>query len=606
MQIPSQPNRQVMPSGNAGSIEARNLGNKAGSGLNAMGTALAQGGNTLAHAFLYAQHQRDQINAHLDSLNQRTGAYDIALNGQDGMGQDFQDFAEQLKQQQGTNPQTWKLTVKGQDGNPVTGSPDDIARMAIDQRMLQGLQAADAYGPEAKMHVQASLSQAAFNNLSQFRNLHIQMKHDTSLASWQDAAQRFEQKAADPTNPLHGNAKMDLAYHVDSGVRAGLFSPTEGAKLKQGYQASVNKKYGIQYALRYPQEFLNLVNDRGGTAVPGPDGTIQTSIGGPKKLPDDFNAEELPHLTSIALGAMAHYQNESDAQQKRLDQQTARIHEQNYRDKMSMVLSGNSVAGDLPADLQDNQLSVEQANTLRTVEHTLKVQATEDPTLKKNSAVSLFGYTKQITQAKFTDGNLSDIEDQVTDSLKAGTMLPTDAQTALTQLRDAQSYQQSEAKQEQNQRVQAAHKNLMGALTTTGPLDKYDALSEEAKGNADEYFWNAMGKNPNQDPWKLKADIEKIWNPVLADRKKIIGDQTQAMFDEAKLQTMVQAGALTKAGAKAIRDRQENEKGRKIVTDFLSTYKPPEPSFLEKMGQSMKNLGQVGSSFFQDPEETPQ
>ena len=78
----------------------------------------------------------------------------------------------------------------------------------------------------------------------------------------------------------------------------------------------------------------------------------------------------------------------------------------------------------------------------------------------------------------------------------------------------------------------------------------------------------------------------------------MVGESSQVKLDDAKLDSMVQRGALSKAGAKAVRARQENEKGRKIVSDFLSTYKPPEPTIWDKV----KNLGQIGSSWFQDSE----
>lgn len=602
MRIPSQFNRQVFSNGSTGGIQSRGLANKGGAGLANLGGNLAQSAGNLAYAFSYAQHQRDQINAHLDQLAQRTGAYSLSLQGQSDMQADMLDLQDQIKKQSNTDPRFWTVTISNEDGEPIQVSPDDGAKLLLQRRYDKALLDADQfYGPEAKAHVAMQLEQQTFNNLSKFRSETLTLRHDKQLADWQSVATRLENVAADPTNAFREHAKLDLQDHIESGLKAGLFTPTQGVKMQEATKASIGEKYWTQYALRNPQEFLSLVNRQNENPQPG-----GGRLPGPATLPEDLDSTKLPEYTKIAFGSLANRQAITDREQKETDQKIAASQKQTYADLFSRVLQGQSVAGELPGLIQGNGLEVEQANNLRAVEHTLKVQQAEDPTLKKISALALFDYTKQITQAKFTDGNLSDIEDHVTDDLKDGKMIPTDAQTILGQLRDAEGYQQSEAKQAQNQRVQTAHKNLMSALTTTGPLDKYDALSEEAKTNADQYFWNAMGKNPNQDPWKLKADIEQIWNPVLADRKKIIGDQAQTLFDEAKVQTMVQTGALTRAGAKAIRDRQENEKGRKIVTDFLSTYKPPEPSFLEKMGQTFKNLGQVGSSFFQDPEETPQ
>ena len=593
--IPSQLTRRAMPSVGGGG-NARGIANKAGQGLQAAGAAIAAGSAQLGHAFAQAQARRDAINAHLDSLAQQTQAHTISLDAESGMQQDRTDIEEQLRKQQDVDPRFWKVKIKNQDGEDIEVSPDDAMKLQLQNRYDKALADADQFaGPEAKARVAMALEQQSFNNLSAFRSSHLKLRHDKQLADWQTVAARLGDQAADPTNAFRETAKQDLDDHITNGIKAGIFSPTDGVKMKETMKATIADKWATQTALRDPVGFLKMINE---TQAQAQGDGMAVPAGKLKKLPEDLTAEKLPQYMQVAFGALQHQQNEIDRKNKALEAQTKQRHEQTFRADMARVLNGESVAGELPTKLNENNLSAEQGNTLRAAEHAFKTQNAEDPELKKTSAVKLFDYTANVTKAKFGVGNLEDLEIQVSVDLARGEMLPGDAKAVLDQLRDAQGHLQSEAKQVQNQAVQAAHKNMMSGLTTSGPMDKYDALSEQAKEGADRDFWHVMSKNPNADPWQIREQIMKRWEPVIAERKNVLGDTAQVKLDDAKLDSLVARGAMSKAGAKAVRERQENEKGRKIVSDFLSTYKPPEPTIWEKM----KNLGQIGSSWFQDAE----
>ena len=593
--IPSQLTRRAMPSVGGGG-NARGIANKAGQGLQAAGAAIASGSAQLGHAFAVAQARRDAINRHLDSLAQQTQAHTISLDAESGMQQDRMDIEEQLRKQQDVDPRFWKVKLKNQDGEDIEVSPDDAMKLQLQNRYDKALADADQFaGPEAKARVAMALEQQSFNNLSAFRSSHLKLRHDKQLADWQTVAARLGDQAADPTNAFRETAKQDLDDHITNGIKAGIFSPTDGVKMKETMKATIADKWATQTALRDPVGFLKMINE---TQAQAQGDGMAVPAGKLKKLPEDLTAEKLPQYMQVAFGALQHQQNEIDRKNKALEAQTKQRHEQTFRADMARVLNGESVAGELPTKLNENNLSAEQGNTLRAAEHAFKTQNAEDPELKKTSAVKLFDYTANVTKAKFGVGNLEDLEIQVSVDLARGEMLPGDAKAVLDQLRDAQGHLQSEAKQVQNQAVQAAHKNMMSGLTTSGPMDKYDALSEQAKEGADRDFWHVMSKNPNADPWQIREQIMKRWEPVIAERKNVLGDTAQVKLDDAKLDSLVARGAMSKAGAKAVRERQENEKGRKIVSDFLSTYKPPEPTIWEKM----KNLGQIGSSWFQDAE----
>jgi len=598
-QIPKQYNRRLLPTASGGGGATRNVAAKA-TGGQAIGAALAGGAAGVASAFQDAQRRRDAANARLDSLGQEVKRRQIGLDAQVGMQQDVMYVEEQLSKQQHLRPEEQRIKFKDQNGNETEGAPDEVMKTLIQNRYDHAKSEAAIYGgPEAEAGVAADLSKSAYDSISSFRSHAFKMRHDKMVADFQVVANRLEDQAADPTNRSRETAKQDLDDHITSGIKAGIFSPTDGVKLKETMKDSIADKWATQTALRDPVRFLKMVSETQAQGEAGTNATndgLNTPVGTLKRLPEDIRPEKLAHYTAIAFGQLQHQQAEIDRKNKAAEAQTKMIHEQTYRDKMARVLSGESVSGELPQSLNENQMSADQAHTIRTVEHSLQQQDRNNPALIEASKVKLFGYTKDITKAKFGVGNIDDLESQITADLEAGNLRAEEAQNALGQLREAQGHLVSEAQQVQNQTVQAAHKNMMGALTTSGPLDKYDALSEQAKEGADRDFWDLMRKNPNGDPWEMREKVMKRWEPVIAERKNVMGEATQVKLDDAKLESMVQRGALSKAGAKAVRERQENEKGRKIVTDFLSTYKPPEPTIWEKM----KNLGQVGSSWFQE------
>lgn len=600
-QIPKQFNRRVMPSVGGGGV-ARSIANKAGQGLQAAGAAIAAGSAQLGHAFAQAQARRDAINRHLDSLAQQTKAHQIAFEGRDGMQQDLLNVQEQLSKQQDLRPEEQRVKFTDENGNETEGKPDEVMRTLIQRRYDNAKSQAAIYGgPESEARVAALLEKDAFDSLSTFRANAFKMRHDKQLADFQVVANRLGDRAADPTNRFRETAKQDLDDHITAGVKAGIFSPTDGVKLKETMKDSIADKWATQTAMRDPVRFLKMVSETQAQGEAGTNATndgLNAPAGTLKRLPEDIRPEKLAHYTAIAFGQLQHQQAEIDRKNKAAETQTKMIHEQTYRDSMARVLSGETVSGELPQKLNENLMSADQAHTIRTVEHTLQQQDRNNPALIEASKVKLVGYTKDITKAKFGMGNIEDLESQIMADLESGQLRAEEAQNALGQLREAQGYQVSEAQQVQSQTVQAAHKNMMNALTTSGPLDKYDALSEQAKEGADRDFWDLMRKNPNGDPWEMREKVMKRWEPVIAERKNVVGESSQVKLDDAKLESMVQRGAMSKAGAKAVRERQENEKGRKIVSDFLSTYKPPEPTIWDKV----KNLGQIGSSWFQDSE----
>ena len=607
--IPSQTGRKVLPQGGGGggggrggmgSMSSRGIAAGAGGEAQA-GAAIAAGGAQLGAAFAYAQRERDRINAHLDSLNQRTGAYRLAMDGATGIDEDTRNLLDQVSKQQGNDPSTWRVKIKNQEGEDIEVLPEDGMKILMQNRIDQGVNdAGEFYGTEARMHVAGALTRDAMMVQSKFGDALIRLKHEKQLADFQTVANRLEAQAADPGNKFRESAKQDLDDHIQSAVTGGIIAPTDGVKLKETMKASIGDKYWTAQALRNPVSFLEMVNTRsshaeahgaegesmGGTVVPG----------GLQKLPEDLPADKLEHYTQIAFGALQREQAKTDRIEKEHEKRLVATQKKTFSDNMGVLLSGGSVSDLLPQQLHDNELDATQANTLRTVEHTLKVQRADDPGVKQASVLALNGFTKEITQARFGMGNLDEIETNLNAAVAAGHMLPQDAQVGYTQLREAQGYQVSEQKETKNKEVQAAKSHIKQLLTTAGPMDKYDSVSEDSKAFAERDYLNYLAKNPNGDPWDFADQVLKRWEPVVAERKKMMGDSPeQVKLDDAKMQSAVQRGVMSRAAYKEW--KRQGDTWRQIYKNALEAqqHPPPEPSFMEK-------LRTFGSSLFQDPE----
>jgi hypothetical protein len=272
--------------------------------------------------------------------------------------------------------------------------------------------------------------------------------------------------------------------------------------------------------------------------------------------------------------------------------------EQNYRGLYSQVLQRDPKAVEALPEMMANQgLTVEQADKIRSTAEHLSKQDADNPALKQSSGLARFEFQKQVNRAKFGDGDLSAIENDLTDQVASGQMLATDAQAIMSQISEAQGHLQSEEKKSYNDDVQRAHKNVMSALTTTGLMDKFDALSEETKKNADEYFYKRLAQEPNANPWQIREETLKIFEPILKQRKEVgMQEGDKLKLDDARIEAGVQSGALSKAAAKAMRDQTQQEIGMRLREQFIKSYVPPQPSMVER-------IQQFGSSLFQGSDE---
>lgn len=582
--VPTAVSQRSISTGNIGSINApSNMGRGAqqiGAGL----MNVSQSANFLMHSALAAERQREAEAKHLDELNQQQGANLLALEAQQGIDDDVRGLKDQLSKQTDRSPMLWRAKIRNQDDDEIEVMPDDAVQLQLRNRIDKAIQTAeDAYGPKAKALVEQYLRPHAFKATSEFKDYTFGLKVDKGKADLSTSLDILGKQAADPHNLMREDSMQRGLDLIDNAKVNGLLPPTDVAKLKQNWQADVGGKYWQTVSQLDPTKILQLESDYRTKGA---------------HLPEGMDPTKLDTYRQMAYGTLDRSQRQRDAMNKAHEEAIKATQEQNYRGLYSQVLQRDPKAVEaLPEMMATQGLTVEQADKIRSTAEHLSKQDADNPALKQSSGLARFEFQKQVNRAKFGDGDLSAIENDLTDQVTSGQMLATDAQAIMSQISEAQGHLQSEEKKSYNDDVQRAHKNVMSALTTTGIMDKFDALSEETKKNADEYFYKRLAQEPNANPWQIREETLKIFEPILKQRKEVgMQEGDKLKLDDARIEAGVQSGALSKAAAKAMRDQTQQDIGMRLREQFIKSYVPPQPSMMER-------IQQFGSSLFQGSDE---
>ena len=582
--VPTAVSQRSISTGNVGSINApSNMGRGAqqvGAGL----MNVSQSANFLMHSALAAERQREAEAKHLDELNQQQGANLLALEAQQGIDDDVRGLKDQLSKQTDRSPSLWRAKIRNQDDEEIEVMPDDAVQLQLRNRIDKAIQTAeDSYGPKAKALVEQYLRPHAFKATSEFKDYTFGLKVDKGKADLATSLDILGKQAADPHNLMREDSMQRGLDLIDNAKVNGLLPPTEVAKLKQNWKADVGGKYWQTVSQLDPTKILNLESDYRTKGA---------------HLPEGMDPTKLDTYRQMAYGTLDRSQRQRDAMNKAHEESIKATQEHHYRELYSQVLQRDPKAVEaLPEMMATQGLTVEQADKIRSTAEHLAKQDADNPALKQSSGLARFEFQKQVTRAKFGDGDLSAIENDLTDQVTSGQMLATDAQAIMSQISEAQGHLQSEEKKSYNDDVQRAHKNVMSALTTTGIMDKFDALSEETKKNADEYFYKRLAQEPNANPWQIREETLKIFEPILKQRKEVgMQEGDKLKLDDARIEAGVQSGALSKAAAKAMRDQTQQDIGMRLREQFIKSYVPPQPSMMER-------IQQFGSSLFQGSDE---
>ncbi len=371
--IPRQVGRSVMPNvggGGGAATNARSIASSAGQGAQQAGAAIASAASGLGQAFAHAGAVRDQIreraaaeqrriDAHIDSLNQRTGAQRIAMDYSQKFAQDKQELYDQLLQQQGEDNPSWQVKIRNSDGTLQEQgmAPEDAMRATLNTRMDEALEMASVYGPEARAHVADALSRDGQMMAAQFNGDRLKLKHDKALADYDKTATRMEDRAADLTNRFREKEKLDLADYIQKGVSTGALSPTEGRKELETRMGRIADKYWNQYAVANPDQMLKIGSERkaaDGTYLTGKAGDpvsakVAPGEGGQlEKLAEDLDPTKLAGYLALATAQKTRQYTEIE----RLDKANAAKVEQESKDTYNEVITVSAQ--------KDNSIEIEK------------------------------------------------------------------------------------------------------------------------------------------------------------------------------------------------------------------------------------------------------
>jgi hypothetical protein len=176
----------------------------------------------------------------------------------------------------------------------------------------------------------------------------------------------------------------------------------------------------------------------------------------------------------------------------------------------------------------------------------------------------------------------------ITDDYVAGKISEPEHTRLMALYRDVQNYKLQEGKEHGNEQVGHANANLKHELRTSGPADKYDALSEQTIVNADKFFWQKMTQNPGADPWAIAKEATTIFKPVI-EKRLALSKEDKAKLDDARITGMVHTKTLSPAAAKALQSQAQEDEGRRIVQEAIKNLPPPPPpGYFERLQNIFK------------------
>jgi hypothetical protein len=296
--------------------------------------------------------------------------------------------------------------------------------------------------------------------------------------------------------------------------------------------------------------------------------------------PAGMDPQKLHVYTSLAIGTMHASQMRTDLDLKRQEAQVKAIQQQNANLLTADVLEGKQVTDRIPSLLRARGLDDGVARTLAELE--TKMATAPDMTKYQKGLASQIEAT--LGAMKYETAGLQEgLEQGIQSDFLQGHIMKEEFTHLMGVLRGVEDYKHQAGKEDHNQDVTHAHANMIEDLQTTGPADKFDALSKQTMKDADQFFWRKMGQNPNADPWAVSKEAGTIFKPVI-EKRLGLSKQDKAALDDARITGMVHTKTISAAGAKALREKTQHEEGNRIVQEALKNLPPPpEPGFFERL-----------------------
>ena len=413
-----------------------------------------------------------------------------------------------------------------------------------------------------QVHKERLDSQAVISLRHEGRKLETERQVvETTQAAEQrmDQAARYSQLSGDSKNvDIHNLAGMANALVTGLEQNRHL-SPVNAQKMREGLQ----DRYWSEFARQHPEEMLAM------------------RVGGPTAdRPMAMDWQKLAHYEQVATATLHTQQVAAEHQAKLQEAAVKQTQQINANALTADVLEGKDISARLPTMLRNREVDDAVARTL--VELQTKLAMTP------NMANYERGLAPQIeaslTAMKYAPEALQDgLEQGIVSDFLQGKILKDEFTHLMGVYRGVQEHKATGQQQAADKEVTHAHTNLVRNLRTTGPADKFDALSEQTIVEAEQFFWRQMAQTPQADPWQVMQKAETIFKPVIEKRLGLTKTD-KAQLDDAKMKALRERKAISPAAYKSYTDQTQTERGRLAVQEAIRNLPPPPPpGFLERL-----------------------
>jgi hypothetical protein len=341
-------------------------------------------------------------------------------------------------------------------------------------------------------------------------------------------------------------------------VRQGVFSAEEG----RTSQESARDKYWTIVAQRDPNRILGLQAD-----------LLDAEAGGSMGNVAGMDPEKLSKYLNLAVSTLHTQQSSADRAEKEQEALIKRLQDQNARNLTADILEGKPIGSSIPTLLRSRGLADAVGRALAE----LQTKLASAPDLSKYQKGLAATTEAALTKMKYDNTPLGpEVQASITDDYLRDRITKDEYGHLMAVYQSVDDHKHQDGKAEHNNDVSHAHTKLEQSLRTTGPADKFDALSNQTIVDATEFFYRRLRQQPQMDPWMIKKEAEDIFRPVI-EKRLGLSKTDKAQLDDAKMQGLVHTKAMSPAALKAYREQGQYDEGWRIVQETLRNLPPPPP-----------------------------
>ncbi len=343
-------------------------------------------------------------------------------------------------------------------------------------------------------------------------------------------------------------------------VKQGVLSAPEALKQEE----SATNRYWTIVAQKDPNRILSLQAEQGAGA---------THIAG-------MDNAKFNQYVNTAVNTLHQRQIQEDAAGKAAESAIKRKQEATAASATADVMEGKPV--DLAGLVRSRDLDDAVGRTL----HDVQITRIKAPNVMNYNPAVAAATEARLSLHKFDNKPIDrNAWETINRDYIAGRTSEPEHTRLMSLYRDVVTHKEQEGKEGSNQQVNHANANLKHELRTSGPADKYDALSEQTIVSADRLYWAKMTENPKADPWAVAKEVSTIFKPVIEKRLGFENDREgKKRLDDATMQGLVHTKAMSPAGYQAWKDETQESEGKRIVQETLANLPPPPPpGYLERL-----------------------